>query len=76
MVSIYAVSNGYFDDVDVEDGREVENKFLEFMNSSKINIMDELKNGNWNDEIENELKEACAEYREQYIETEDESEEK
>lgn len=69
IVSIFAVSNGYFDGVKEEDGREIESKFLEFMNSSKIMLMDEMKKGNWNDEIEKELKEACKDFREENIET-------
>ncbi len=64
IVSIFAINNGYFDDVKVENVSEVESKLVEFFNSSKPQLMDKLKEGQWSDEIQEELDEACQEFKE------------
>jgi len=63
IASIYAVSNGYFDDVEVEKVGEIEKKLLEFMNRSKKKLLDQLAKGEWDDKVEAELKSACEEFK-------------
>ncbi|MFB6225884.1 MAG: F0F1 ATP synthase subunit alpha [Candidatus Paceibacteria bacterium] len=63
IVSIYAINNGYFDDVKVEEVKEVESKLIGFMNSSKPDLMEKLEQGEWGDDIEEELDEACQEFK-------------
>ncbi len=62
IASIYAVSNGYFNDVEVAKVGETEKKLLEFMNRSKKKLLDILTKGDWDDKIETELKSACEEF--------------
>jgi len=59
---IYAVSNGYFDEVAVEKIKETEVKFLTFMEKSKMSLLEMIAKGEWSDEIESKLKETCAEF--------------
>ncbi|MFB6182258.1 MAG: F0F1 ATP synthase subunit alpha [Candidatus Magasanikbacteria bacterium] len=64
IVTIFAINNGYFDDVEVDDVSETETKLVDFFNSSKPQLMDKLEEGKWSDEIEEELDEACQEFKE------------
>ncbi|MBD3311221.1 MAG: F0F1 ATP synthase subunit alpha [Candidatus Magasanikbacteria bacterium] len=63
VVVIYAVNNGYFDDVEVDKVSEYETKLVDFMNKSKRKLLDKIAGNEWNDEIEKELKEACEEFK-------------
>lgn len=60
--SIYAISNGYFDDVEVKDIKNAEEKFLGFMQKSKAAVLDKISSGEWGDEVEKGLKDACEEF--------------
>jgi F-type H+-transporting ATPase subunit alpha len=60
---IFAVNNGFFDDVKVSDIRDAEKNFLAFMTKSKRALLDKLLSGAWDESIEGELKEACTEYK-------------
>ncbi len=63
VIGIYAINNGYFDEVPVEQIRDTEQKFLAFMRSSKSALLDKIKAKEWGDEVEGGLKEACAEFK-------------
>ena len=65
--AIYAVNNGFFDKVEVDKIRETEEKFISFMNTSKRAIMEKISVGDWNEEIEKGLKEACEDFKNQYL---------
>ena len=60
---VYAVNNGYFDEVEVKNIRDTEKKFLAFMNKAKRALLDKLAKGDWDDTVEGELKEACKEFK-------------
>lgn len=60
---IYAVNNGYFDDVEVKNISATEKKFLAFMNKSKRVLLDKLAKGGWDDTVEGELRSACTEFK-------------
>jgi len=60
---IYAVSNGLANDVPVKEVRAWETKFHEFMNKTKATLLDKIEKGEWNDEIEKELKGAIEEFK-------------
>jgi len=60
---IYAVNNGIFDDVEVKDVSATETKLIEFMNKSKRTLLDKLAAGEWSDELEKELGDACEEFK-------------
>jgi F-type H+-transporting ATPase subunit alpha len=59
---IFAVDRGYFDHVEVSKIGETEEKFLQFMTGSKSALLDKLSKGEWSDEVEKELNEACEEF--------------
>jgi F-type H+-transporting ATPase subunit alpha len=59
---IFAVSNGYAEQIDVKEICQWEIKFHQFMNNSKSIILEKIEKGEWNEEIENELKSACDEF--------------
>jgi len=58
---IYAVNNGFLDDVKVEDIRDFQKKFFKFLDLSKEALLDEVVE-EWNEKIEKELKQACEEF--------------
>lgn len=62
VVSIYAAGNGYLDSVKIEDIQETEKKLHEFFETSKADLMDKIKAGEWSDEVENGLKEGSEEF--------------
>ena len=63
IVSIYAVSNGYFDEVAPISVRATEAKLLDFVRRSKPILLDNLTKGEWDEKLEKELKAACEEFK-------------
>ncbi|MDO8499532.1 MAG: F0F1 ATP synthase subunit alpha [bacterium] len=60
---IFAVSNGYATDVPVKDIRAWEERLHEFLNKSKAKLLAKIAGGEWNDEIEGELKQSIQEFK-------------
>lgn len=60
---IYAVNNGFFDNVEVEYVRDAENKFLEFLEKTKRPLLDKIAGGEWGGDVEGSLKNACEEWK-------------
>ncbi|MFH0857497.1 MAG: F0F1 ATP synthase subunit alpha [Candidatus Magasanikbacteria bacterium] len=63
VASIYAASKGYFDGVELKTVRALEAKFLNFMRTTKSEVLDSIKAGEWNEEVEKSLKESCDEFQ-------------
>lgn len=59
---IYAVNNGYFDKFAVTDIAFTEKKFLSFVSASHSSLLKKIAQGEWEEAIEAELKEACEEF--------------
>ncbi|MFA7653624.1 MAG: F0F1 ATP synthase subunit alpha [Candidatus Magasanikbacteria bacterium] len=59
---IYAVSNGFADNVPVAGMQTWENKFHEFFNRSKSALLSKIAKADWDEKIEAELKGACEEF--------------
>jgi len=59
---IYAVNNGYLDDVKVEEVKRWEADFYNFIQSSKQKLLDKIASG-WDEKIEQELKDAIEEFK-------------
>jgi F0F1-type ATP synthase alpha subunit len=59
---IYAVNNGYFDQVEVKNVKEAETKFVNFINKTKRKLLDQIVGGEWDEKVEGELKSACEEF--------------
>ena len=61
VCSIYAVNNGYLDEVSTEEIKKWEESFYNFLNSSKKNLLFNLEAG-WDEKTENTLKEVIEEF--------------
>ncbi|MDP1709555.1 MAG: F0F1 ATP synthase subunit alpha [Candidatus Komeilibacteria bacterium] len=59
---IYAVSNGFANQVEVKDIQTWEAKFHKYMNKSHKGLLSKIGKGEWDDGIEKELKAACEEF--------------
>jgi F-type H+/Na+-transporting ATPase subunit alpha len=59
--AIYAVNKGFFDSVEPENISTKEKELYRFMAKSKRPLLAKIEK-DWNDEIENELKEALEEF--------------
>jgi len=59
---IYAVSNGFADHIAPSDIPAYEAKFHDFMNKTKSALLEKISAGNWDEKIENELKEAVSDF--------------
>ncbi len=60
---IYAVSNGYCNDVPVKDIKAWEDKFQSFLGKSKTQLLQKIGGGAWDEATEKELKEAITEFK-------------
>lgn len=60
---IYAVNNGFFDDVEVEKICDMEKKLVEFMENTKRPILDRVAKGEWSADVEKVLKDAYSEFK-------------
>ena len=58
VASIYAVNKGHCDDLEISEISNFEKKLHEVLNREYIKLADNMNNGNWSDEVENDLK-AC-----------------
>lgn len=64
IISIYIVSNGYLDDIPVEDITRFEKEFLEYVKSNNSELSKKIKEvGNMTDEIEKEIQEAVESFK-------------
>lgn len=63
VAAIYAVGNGYFEGVPVESITNIEKEFVNFMRKSKQKLLDTIREGMWDDKVEEELKNACGEFK-------------
>ena len=72
VLSIWAVSNGYLDDLPVERVQDFERKFLDFMRSRYSQIGDSIRDsGKLDGDTSEKLKSAIDEFKQSYLETED-----
>ncbi|MBQ7528752.1 F0F1 ATP synthase subunit alpha [bacterium] len=68
VVIIYAVTNGYLDDVEVYDVSRFEKEFLDYMKSSQKKILDEIKtSGKLEEETVNSLQSAIKEFKKRFV---------
>jgi F-type H+-transporting ATPase subunit alpha len=72
VLSIWAVSNGYLDDLPVEKVQDFERKFLDFMRSRYSQIGETIRDkGKLEDDTVEKLKSAVDEFKQSYLESED-----
>lgn len=60
---IYAVTNGYFDHIDVPAIRDAEKTFLERIEKTHRALLDRIAKGEWSDEVEAGLKELSESFK-------------
>jgi F-type H+-transporting ATPase subunit alpha len=64
-VSLYAVNEGYLDDIDVNKVRDFEDALQNYMKSSHGKLIDKInKTGDYNEEIQSGLKAALTKFKE------------
>jgi F-type H+-transporting ATPase subunit alpha len=67
VIAIWAGTNGYLDDIPVEDVRRFEGELLEFMDANAPEVGEHIRtNGDLPDEIEAKLREAVEQFRDRF----------
>jgi len=61
LTIIYAISNGYASEIEVKKIRDWEVKFHEYFNKNNKSLLEKISKGEWNEEVEKELKSSCEE---------------
>ncbi|MDQ7020935.1 MAG: F0F1 ATP synthase subunit alpha [Candidatus Dojkabacteria bacterium] len=63
VISIFAVNEGFFDDVDTKEVSELEGKLIEHFKNLKKDLLAKLEAGEWSDEIVDEIKKGLEEFK-------------
>ncbi|MBQ5457540.1 MAG: F0F1 ATP synthase subunit alpha, partial [Bacteroidales bacterium] len=63
---IFCGTKGLMKDVPIDKVREFEKEYIEFMNTSRKDIMDRLAKGEYSDEITNVLTEVAKDLTKKY----------
>jgi len=72
VLSIWAVSNGFLDDLPVERVQDFEAQYLDFMRSRYSQIGETIRDsGKMDDDLTEKLKAATEEFKSSYVDTED-----
>ena len=72
IASIYAVTNGYLDDVAVEDAKRFEEELLRYVETRHADLGQHfVAKGDLPEELESTLKDAIAEFKQQFQPSED-----
>ena len=66
IAAIYALNNGFLQEIDVDQIREWEKGLYSFLDEAKQDLLTRLEE-DWNDEIKKELEEALKEYNERFL---------
>jgi F-type H+-transporting ATPase subunit alpha len=62
VVSIFALNNGYFDGFDIKEIKKKEQELIEFVNNLKKGVLEKIKQGEWREDLINELHSICQEF--------------
>jgi F-type H+/Na+-transporting ATPase subunit alpha len=74
VMSIYAVTNGYLDDIPLEDVKRFEEEFLQYMETRHSEVGKHIvEKGDLPDEVEGKLKGALEEFTKQFTPSEQEA---
>ena len=63
---IYAVTNGYLNDIPVDQVKDFETKFHQFIDTQGKYLLEEIGAGNWGDDTEEIIKKAIKEFKQGY----------
>ncbi|MDY6875365.1 MAG: F0F1 ATP synthase subunit alpha [Chloroflexota bacterium] len=64
VVVIYAAGQGYLDDVPIEQVHHFEMRLLNFLQQQRSGLLAEFSAGHWNTQLENDLRDALARFKE------------
>jgi F-type H+-transporting ATPase subunit alpha len=64
VVVIYAAGQGYLDDIPVEQVRDFEVRLLNFLDQKHSGLLAEFSAGHWSDELEEDLQNTLAHFKE------------
>lgn len=62
VLVIYAVTNGYFDSFSIEETKEKEENLLKYANEKHQKLLDDISQGKWDDEQQDEIKTLCENF--------------
>jgi F-type H+-transporting ATPase subunit alpha len=62
-VSLFAADRGYLDDVELSKISAFEAALIDHMASSRADLLSALDEGNWNDDVESQLKAALEDFK-------------
>jgi F-type H+-transporting ATPase subunit alpha len=62
-VALFAVDRGFMDDIELKRIGAFEAALLDSMKSTQTALMETLDGGNWNDDLEQQLKAAVAAFK-------------
>lgn len=65
VVLIYAVNNGFIDELPMEEIKRWEKELREFMDTGKRDLLEKVK-VEWSEEVENAIKEALTEFNQRF----------
>jgi F-type H+-transporting ATPase subunit alpha len=62
-VSLFAADRGYLDDVELKKIGAFESALLDYMSTAQGELLGKLNEGNWNDDLETQLKAAVEDFK-------------
>ncbi|MBT8060475.1 MAG: F0F1 ATP synthase subunit alpha, partial [Gammaproteobacteria bacterium] len=62
-VSLFAADRGYLDDVELTKIGSFEGALLDYMGTSQSELLDTLNGGDWNEDVESQLKSAVEDFK-------------
>ncbi|MEK7539796.1 MAG: F0F1 ATP synthase subunit alpha [Patescibacteria group bacterium] len=63
VLAIYAVSNGFMDDVEVDSVRRFENEMTEYVDQSARELVEKVESGDWSDETADKVKKLIEDFK-------------
>ena len=66
VILIFAVNNGYFDDTPLDAIQKTEIALRDFFTRTRESLLQKIRGGEWNDEIEADMKTSCEEFIKQH----------
>lgn len=62
VISIYAVNNGFFDQLEIAKLATTLASLLDYVHNTNPSLVEKLSQGEWSDEVESELKTVCSDF--------------
>ncbi|MCD6284036.1 F0F1 ATP synthase subunit alpha [bacterium] len=72
-ILVYAVEQGFFDDIEKSQWSEFENLLLELIKNKYFNILEKIKNGIFNHEIKQKINKIITDFKQEFLLTKEEN---